>query len=442
MPITRRYSPPFQASGPRPGAQDAGATIKGLISVEVARTNEVSFAVESFGCDGKPVLSMLRGLPCETSGDLVVAGTKNGMPFKLNGDLPRTLGSAIRGAGGALRTVTGGTSLRTMEWVLYDSVGNCWSLDDLTGGNPTYLGETPALAGEAEPAVCEQAPFIRPYELRWEYINAGGDPPSRNVRFYPAGAGWIKDSDPSPVIAWPVAYPYAAPTNYFRIEQWIPDETEAPPGGAYAGAWPGSKWMGECTWYPGSPTSPNALRSDTENSIDVVVSKYAGLDPGDPYGTTVWMNRWTRPLLEHISVGGTAAEALLLICVEKDLRHSPYLSRVSLYRRSTGALLATSANFAPAVVGRDMFTPDVPEGWLYQTAAVTDDTITIRRFRSRASSTDAYGSALTEAASIDVTIPATAAHPWGADPVWFRVGRIIRYLSTTPRLAPLLPRWR
>lgn len=442
--IRRAYSPPYQARAPQLGADDIGRAVKGLVSVEVARTNEVSFAVESFGCDGRPVLSTLRGLSCESSGSLVMAGTKNGMPFRLGGELPRGIGSAIRGAGGGLRRVAKGAALRTQEWVLYDTVGNCWSLDTLTGGQPTYLGETPPnVNGDGiSPDVCTQDPFIRPYELRWEYINAGGDPPVANVRYRKGGAGWIKDNQPAPVIAYPVAVPYVAPTSYYQTEQWIPDQVAAPPSGDYAGAWPGSKWFGEVAWNPESGT-PEDYRDWVESSIGIIVSKYAQSDPEAVYGTRVFMNRWDRPLLEHMSIGASVDEAEFLICTERDQIHSPYSSRVALYQRSTGTLLSHLGFAPPTDTARVMFTPDKGEGWLLQTAEVTDGKITLHRFRSRAASTDAYGSALTDLmAPYTVSLPAEPAHEWGTDPVWFRVGRTTQFLSNTPRITPRLPRWR
>ena len=439
MPIRRRYSPPFQTAAPQLGADDMGRTVKGLVSVELARSSEISFAVESFGCDGKPVLSLMHDLPCEADGKLVMAGTKNGMPFKLNADLPRSIGSAIRGSGGAMRTVSAGGAFRTTEWVLYDNFGNAWTLD---GGTATYRGETPLEAnGDGTPAICTQAPRCRPYEKRWEYIELAGDPPANQVKYRFAGCGWIFDPDPSPVIAYPVAYPYALPSDYYRVEQWIPDETTPPAGGDKAGAWPTSLRHVEVEWYPGRTDLPFDWRADTTNSIDVIVAKYLDDDSGN-WWSKVYMNRWHRPLLEHISVGGVAGEDIFLVCVEKDLIHYPFNSRIALRRGQSGALLGTIAGVTLPEAGRVFFTPDTAEGWFMQTGEVTGDTVTLRRLRSRAASTDPFGSALTELASVTVTLPADAAHAWETEPVFFRVGKITTLLGRTPYLIPRLPLWR
>lgn len=439
MPIVRRYSPPFQAAAPRPGADNVGAAVKGLISVEVARTNEISFAVESFGCDGKPVLSMLRGLPCESTGNLVVAGTKNGMPFKLNGDLPRTLGSAIRGAGGSLRTVAAGTSLRTTEWVIYDNVGNCWSLDELTGGKPTYIGETPPEIGGdgVTPTLCVQAPGIRPYEKRWEYVNPSGEGGDPQAQYYWAGAGWQDDAG-SPVIAWPIAYPYADPSEYRVIEQWVPDETTPPTGGELAAGWPGMVRRVDVEWYPGAAGQPHDWDAETDNSCDEIVSKYPAVPPW-----TVHMNRWTRPLIEHISTGGITGEMPFIVAIEHELVPGTGY-RLAMRRKNTGELINSLA-FGPLVTTdpRTGLTPYKGEGWIRQGGGYTGTpkTATVYRINSRASSTDNYGTALTYLGVLNITLPADAAYDW-AEPVWFRVGRIIRALGSTPRIAPLLPRWR
>lgn len=431
--ISRRYSPPFQAASPKPGMDSAGREIKGLVSVEVARSNEISFALESFGCDGKPVLSLLRDLPCETTGRLTVAGTKNGMPFALNSDLPRGLGSAIRGSGGTLRQVTSGAVFRTTEWVLYDSVGNYWSLDELTGGAPTYRGETP------DGTLCVQAPRIRPYELRWELPVSGGDPEVTQIEYRPAGCGWIYEASASPVIAYPVGTPpYDTPADYWRIGQWIPDETTPPPGGSTAGAWPSSHRHVECEWYPPLTDSPSDWSAVAENSIDVIVSKYYD----DAYGTwskRVYLNRWTRPLVEHISVGGVAGEDIFLICHEVDMLNSPHPTRVALRRGQSGELIDSVSE--STYTSRVMFTPDKTEGWLMQTGDIDGTSVTLRRFRSRETSTDNYGTALVERSPIVVTIPASPAHDWPAEPVWFRAGRLITVAGSPARVAPLLPRW-
>lgn len=436
MPIRRGYSPPFQAAAPKLGADDMGRYVKGLVNVEIQRTNEVSFAVESFGCDGKPVLSLMHDLPCEAEGTLVVAGTKNGMPFKLNSDLPRGIGSAIRGSGGSLRRVSGGVSMKTSEWVIYDNFGNYWSLDELTGGNPTYRGATPPLsAGDGlTPALCVQVPGIRPYELRWEYVLTGGDPEVNKPAYLPGGAGWQPD-DGSPVIVSPVTYPYVAPDHYWRIEQWIPDETTPPTGADMAGAWPDSKRRVDCLWYPGRVDVPHDWDSVTENSIDIVVSKYPTEAPW-----LVHINQWTRPLLEHISTGATADEMTFVVCVEKDIIAAPYLSRVVLRGKNTGELIG-SLGFTARSDGRHMLTPDKDEGWMLQTGVISTDTVRLRRLRSRASSTDDFGTTLSAKASLYVTLPSSPAAAW-SEPVWFRVGRVTSYFGRSPRLHPRLPRWR
>jgi len=444
MPIVRRYSPPFQVPAPRPGAEDVGRAVKGLVNVEIKRTSEVSFAVESFGCDGKPVLSLLRDLPCEsTDGKLTVAGTKNGMPFSLNSDLPRGLGSAIRGSGGSLRKVASGAIFRTHEWVLYDNFGNYWSLDELTGGEPTYRGETPPLyAGDGvTPALCVQAPGIRPYEKRWEYILSGGDPEVSNVAYLLAGAGWQDDADPAPVIAYPVAYPYVEPTDYWRVEQWIPDETTPPPGGNTAGAWPTSLRRVECEWYPGFAYPPHDYDGVTENSIDIIVSKYPAVPPW-----TVYMNRFTRPLVEHISTGGSTDEMDFIICNERRIKPAPAnVYRVALREKLTGTLIGSTSSVPPSTSSEKvMFTPNKSEGWLRQLGTYTGTgpkVSTLHQLRSRATSTDNFGTALTDLGTLPVTLPAAFAHDW-TEPVWFRVGKVTTYFGTSPTLTPLLPRWR
>lgn len=440
MAIRRSYSPPFLAPSPQPGADDMGRAVKGLVSVEVNRSNEISFAVESFGCDGKPVLSLLRDLPCDSTGDLVVAGTKNGMPFKLGSELPRSLGSAIRGAGGTLRRVDAGAGLRTREWVIYDNFGNHWSLDVLISGRPTYLGETPREinSNDSTPALCTQAPRIRPYELRWEYANPAGEGGDPQVQYYWGGAGWSEDVfGASPVLASPVAYPYVTPASYYRVEQWIPDETTAPAGGELAGAWPTSKRRVTCQWYPGAVDEPHDYDAETGNSCDVIVSKYPATAPWK-----VEMNEWTRPSLEHISTGGRAEEAEFVICVERNLLTPPYSRRIALRGRNTGTLLATTGTGVPAD-DRAMFTPMVGEGWLRQTGIITGgDSVQVLWFKSRASTVAAWGSSLTYAGQRNMVLPSDAAHPWTSEPVWFRVGRVHRTLGSPDVVAPLLPRWR
>ena len=76
-----------------------------------------------------------------------------------------------------------------------------------------------------------------------------------------------------------------------------------------------------------------------------------------------------------------------------------------------------------------------------QTGDIVGTDATLRRFRSRATSTDAWGSSLTELDPVVVTLPAEPAHGW-TDPVFFRVGKVTRYLGTTPYLTPRLPLWR
>lgn len=440
--IRRGYSPPFQSAAPKLGADDMGRTVKGLVNVEIQRSNEVSFAVESFGCDGKPVLSMLRDLPCEATGKLVVAGTKNGMPFKLNSDLPRGIGSAIRGSGGAMRTVSSGAAYRVSEWVLYDNAGNYWSLDELTGGAPTYRGETPVEANSnvTTPALCTQNPRVRPYEKRWEYVDVAGDGGVPQIKYFWGGAGWIDENAADPVILFPVSIPYVLPSEYRRIEQWIPDETTPPTGGHKAGAWPDSLRHVECEWYPPRTDLPLDWAAVTDNSTDVIVSKYHDTDSGN-WWRKVYLNRWTRPLLEHLSIGGRNDEIGMVICVEKDLVNYPFVDRVALRRRYTGELYGTTNITTPVVDGRVMFTPDKGEGWLMQTGDIVGTDATLRRFRSRATSTDAWGSSLTELDPVVVTLPAEPAHGW-TDPVFFRVGKVTRYLGTTPYLTPRLPLWR
>lgn len=438
MPIRRGYTPPFQTAAPKLGADDMGRTVKGLVNVEIQRTNEISFAVESFGCDGKPVLSMLRDLPCEATGKLVVAGTKNGMPFKLNSDLPRGIGSAIRGSGGAMRTVSSGAAYRISEWVIYDNVGNYWSLDELTGGEPTYRGETPIEldANETTPAVCTQRPRIRPYEKRWEYPECGGDPEVCQPAYLKAGCGWQEDTG-SPIIAFPVAGPpYVAPSSYHLIQQWVPDETTPPPGASGAAAWPDTKRRLDVEWYPALSDEPHDWDAVTENSMDIIVSKYPVLPPW-----RVSMNQFTRPLVEHISTGGLNDELHWIICVERNMIAAPYQQRIALRGRSTTTLVSGAVDVTLAVSGLVMFTPDVSEGWLMETGAISGSSTILRRFRSRASSADPYGSALTELDSLTVTLPEAHAHDW-TEPVWFRVGKVTRLLGTTPTVTPRLPLWR
>lgn len=433
--IRRSYSPPYQARAPQPGPDDIGRSIKGLVSVELARTNEVTFAVESFGCDGKPVLSPMRGLACETDGRLTVAGTKGGMPFRLNADLPRGIGSAIRGAGGGMRAVTGGASLLSSEWVLYDSVGNHWSLDQ--GSTPVYLGATPPLANGdgVTPALCTMDPKIRPYELRWEYISGAGDPIVYQAKYLWGGAGWIEDSIGGAVIAFPVAYPYSVPANYWRIEQWMPDEVAAPTGASQAAAWPASVRHVDCQWYPGTPGTPQDWDLVTQNSIDVVVSKY----PTD--AARVYMNRWTRPLLEHISTGGIVDEGEFIIAIERNLLSGLLPSRIALRGRGTGALIGT-ATYSARSDERHIFTPYKGEGWILQNGAIASNALTVRRYQSRSAPGASIGSGLRYDGQTIVTLPDGAAVPWTSEPVWLRVGKVTRRFGTTARLTPLLPRWR
>jgi len=440
MPITRRYSPPFQAPAPKPGADDMGRAIKGLVSVEIQRTSEVSFAVESFGCDGKPVLSFLRGLPCETSGTLAVAGTKNGMPFKLGAELPRGLGSAIRGSGGSLRQVSSSTAMRSAEWVIYDNFGNYWSLDELTGFAPTYRGETPPEVGGdgTTPALCTQDPWIRPYELRTEYIGGTGDPVVYQVWYRWGGAGWIEDDSASPVVTYPVAEPYELPDNYSIIDQWIPDETTPPAGGEMAGGWPGMKRHVDIGWSLTHPTPPHDWDSYTENSVDVIVSKYPASAPW-----RVYMNRTERPLIEHISTGGAASEMGLIIAVEKKLWPGLTTSAIVLRGRNSGTLIGTLGISSIARSdARHMFTPWRDEGWVFQTGAVVGDVVTLKKYWSRTSTANNFGTALSFKGNVAITLPSGAAHPWTSEPVWFRVGRVRKLYGTAARLTPLLPRWR
>lgn len=431
--IRRGYSPPFQARAPKLGADDIGRAVKGLVSVEVARTNEVSFAVESFGCDGKPVLSTLRGLSCEAPGKLAMAGTKNGMPFRLGGELPRGIGSAIRGAGGGLRTVAGGAAMLSTEWVLYDSVGNCWSLDQ--GATPVYLGATPTLAtGDGvTPATCVQDPVIRPYELRHEYISGGGggEGGAYEAFYHWGGAGWIEDSIGGAVIASPVASPYVDPASYWRVEQYIPDETTGP---THAACWPTSKRIVEVEWYPENTDTPLDWLLETDNSIDELMTQYGSSPPWRYFA-----NRFTRPLIEHVSIGGAVGEDVVLICVEKD--GIGLTSRIALRERGTGTLLAASGTYAARTDARHMFTPDKSEGFLLQTGAVIGDTVQMRRYHTRTSPANAFGSALSYQGVYDVTLPLGAAVPWTAEPVWFRVGQVSRTFGSNARLTPLLPRW-
>lgn len=435
--IRRSYSPPFQQRAPQLGADDIGRAIKSLVNVEVARTNEVQFAVESFGCDGKPVLSPMRGLPCETSGTLVVAGTKNGLPFKLNADLPRGIGSAIRGSGGGLVTVSGATAMRSREWVIYDNFGNHWSIESVVSGSPLYLGQTPPLASGGDgitPAVAVQAPEIRPYELRWEYAMEGGDPPAAQAVYLKGGAGWIEDSTTTPMILYPVAYPYADPADYWQIRQWLPDETTAPAGGEFAAGWPGMKRHVDIEWYPARSDVPQDWSAITENSVDVIVSKYG------PTETRVYMNRYTRPLLESIVPGGISDEGSFLIFINQNALGAG--SRIELRNRGTGALIASIVYSPPVgVYNRTAFTPDALEGWLLQHGTISSRTVTVQRYRSRDLLTGDIGSGLAWYGQLTVTLPAGPAVEWDAEPVWFRVGEVTRTFGSNPRLWPLLPRW-
>lgn len=431
--ITRSYSPPFQARAPKRGADDMGRVVKALVSVEVARSSEVSFAAESFGCDGKPVLSPLRGLACEVDGRLAVSGTKNGMPFRLGAELPRGLGSAIRGAGGGMVRVTGGAAMLSTEWVLYDSVGNHWSLDQ--GTTPVYLGATPPLANGdgVTPATCVQDPKIRPYELRWEYVSPGGEGPDEAF-YHWAGAGWIEDASGGPVIASPIAYPYVVPSSYWRVEQYIPDETAYPAGAVHAACWPTSRRIVEVLWYPERVDTPLTWASDTDNSIDVLMTQYGSSPPWRYFA-----NRGTRPLIEHVSIGANVGEDLVLACVEKN--GISLSSRIALRDRGTGTLLASSGTYAARTDARHMFTPDKSEGFLLQTGDVIGDTVQMRRYHTRTSPSANYGTALSYQGVYNVTLPAAAAVPWPSEPVWFRVGQVSRTFGSNARLTPRLPRW-
>ena len=90
-----------------------------------------------------------------------------------------------------------------------------------------------------------------------------------------------------------------------------------------------------------------------------------------------------------------------------------------------------------------MFTPDVSEGWLFQTGDVTGSTATLYRYRSRPDALSAFGSGFAAGVpELRVTIPGDAAFPWTSEPVWFRVGKITTLLGQTPYLIPRLPLWR
>jgi len=431
--IRRGYSPPFQARAPQPGGEDAGRAIKGLVSVEVSRSNEMTFAVESFGCDGKPVLSPMRGLSCEADGRLVIAGTKNGMPFRLNGDLPRGVGSAIRGAGGGLVSVAAGAAMLSSEWVIYDNAGNCWSLD--RGSSPVYLGTTPPLASGdgVTPALAVQAPEIRPYELRWERIALGGDGGFEESVYSWGGCGWIEDGDGAAVIASPITYPYTVPSSYWRVDQWVPDETTAPAGATHSPHWPTSVRHVEVEWYPARTDQPSDWAAVTDNSLDVLMAQYPGSAPWRYYA-----NQWTRPLLEHISPGGTVAEDMLLMCIERNKMSSSV--RIAIRNRGTGALVSSLTIFDARSDDREAFTPYKGEGWLRMPGTFSGTTAVVRHYRSRTTLSDPIGSGLALVGNVTITRP-TAAAAW-VEPVWFRVGQVRRVFGLSERLTPLLPRWR
>ena len=120
---------------------------------------------------------------------------------------------------------------------------------------------------------------------------------------------------------------------------------------------------------------------------------------------------------------------------------SPFNRRIALRGRSTTTLVSGAVDVTLAANGLVMFTPDVSEGWLMETGAISGNSTILRRFRSRASSTASYGSALTELDSLTVTLPESHAHDW-TEPVWFRVGKVNRLLGTTPTVTPRLPLWR
>lgn len=455
--IRRSYSPPFQARAPQLGADDIGRAIKGLVNVEVSRSNEVQFAVESFGCDGKPVLSPMRGLGCETPGKLTIAGTKGGMPFRLNADLPRGVGSAIRGSGGGMVTVTGGAALRTSENVIFDNYGNYWSLDQ--GSTPVYLGETPPLASGGDgitPALCEMDPKVRPHEIWFQYYDDGGagegsgGSPSFVVWGIPWRYGWTADSGGSPVYSDPPVIWEYPNTAAWRVTQWIPDETTAPDGTGVCGVWPTSKRRALVYW---SPTSEDPHDFDAVGGgIGTIVAAYPTTPdypptvPGPPYyaptsGYYYWLNEVTRPAVEQISVGGITDEQGLLVRIETN---GTATRRYAMHDRYVGTRISYTGSGISSFTradGRHFWTPKLTEGWYVQNGVISSSAVTLGRYHSRASDGDDYGTALTYKGSTTVTLPASPAHAWDAEPVWFRVGRVTRYLGGNPRVWPVLPKW-
>jgi len=455
--IRRGYSPPYQAKAPQLGADDIGRTIKGLVNVEVSRTNEVTFAVESFGCDGKPILSPMRGLGCEVPGKLAIAGTKNGMPFRLNADLPRGIGSAIRGSGGGMVTVTGNVALATSENVLFDNYGNYWSLDQ--GSTPVYLGETPPLASGGDgitPAVCTMDPKIRLHEIWLQYFDDGGTGEGSGVAtnlIYgsPWRYGWTDDGGGSPVFpdaAVPWLYPDPAA---WRVTQWIPDETTPPDGTGACGVWPASKRRALVYWTP-YDEDPHDY-DGYDGGRGTIVAAYPTVAdypdppvPGPPHyepnsGFYYWLNQWTRPAVEQMSVGGITDEYNLLVRIETN---GTSTRRYALHNRFTGTRISTTgtgpASFTRAD-GRHFWTPKKDEGWYVQNGVVTSSAVKLGRYHSRVLSTDAYGTAMSYRGTTTVTLPSGAAHSWDAEPVWFRAGRVTRYLGGNARVWPLLPKW-
>jgi hypothetical protein len=454
MAIRRSYSPPFQARAPQLGVDDFGRAVKSLVNVEVSRSNEITFAVESFGCDGKPVLSTLRGLDCETDGKLVMAGTKGGMPFKLGSDLPRGVGSAIRGTGGGLVQVTGGVAMLTREWVLYDNYGNHWSLDQ--GSTPVYLGETPPLAnGDGiTPATCEMDPHVRTHEIWGQYYDDGGTgegsggTPSFVVWGYGWRYGWTEDGTTTPVYPDPaVIWEFPDPTAW-RVTQWIPDETTPPDGTGLCGVWPASNRRALVYWTPTGedPHDFDALGGGIGTIVSAypTVPDYPPTVPGPPYyaptsGFYYWLNEATRPSVEQLSVGGTLGEAGLLVRIETN----GTTRRYSMHDRFAGTRLSYTGTGPSSFTrsdGRHFWTPYKTEGWIAQNGVVTSSQVTLARYWSRAADTDEYGSALTYKGTTTVTLPSGAVHAWDAEPVWFRVGRVSRSFGNT-RITPLLPRW-
>ncbi len=450
--IRRSYSPPFQARAPQLGVDDLGAAVKGLVSVEVNRTNEISFAVESFGCDGKPVLSMLRGLDCESPGKLVMAGTKGGMPFKLGSDLPRGAGSAIRGTGGGLVQVTGGVAMLTREWVLYDNYGNHWSLDQ--GTTPVYLGETPPLANGdgVTPATCDMDPKIRPYWKVRQWVNTGseGGPGDFLVRGYTYEIGWQDDAIGSPVVTYNWDDSFGNTNIQWRVYQWVPDETTPPDGTGASLLWPGCKQRAVAVWHPTYENddlgvgyydeSPHYYDGSSFPGVAEVVTEYPALPPYE-----IIHNQFTRPLVEQISAGGITGESTLVICIEKTyISPSPSIyTRMSLRSRTLGTLIANPSSYPAGFLRTDhrhFFTPKADEGWYAQNGVVSSGAVKIYRYHSRTSTANAYGTALSYRGSTTVTLPPSPVHAWDAEPVWFRVGRVTRSFGNT-RLTPLLPRW-